>query len=142
MKRLMKAITCGTLLGIVIGMFGCEGGGGGSGGGSAGDPALVGNWKITSMAVNGSGFFAPATIGWDIQFQLNADGSANASEVWKGAGDSSSGGWTVTGKTLNLHAGDYNWTGAYGAGANSFTLSGVPNYDGEGDTGSFVFSRQ
>jgi hypothetical protein len=142
MMRFMKALWRCALVGLVVGMFGCEGGGGGGGGGSAGDPALVGNWKMTSMSVNGSGYFAPATIGWDIQFQLNEDGSANASEVWKGASESNSGGWTVTDKALNMQAGDYNWTGAYSVGANSFTLSGVPNYDGEGDTGSFVFTRQ
>jgi hypothetical protein len=36
--------------------------------------------------------------------------------------------------------GSYNWTGPYSTTPNSFTLSNVPNYDGEGHTGSFVFT--
>ncbi len=142
MKRLIKAMWPGALLGLLVGIMGCEGGGDGGGGGSGGDPALVGNWRMVAMSVNGSGSFAPATIGWDVQLQLNADGSVNATEVWQGASESNGGGWSVTGNTLNISAGDYNWSGAYSVGASSFSLSGVPNYDGEGHTGSFVFHRQ
>ena len=104
MKRLVKAIWPGALLALLVGIMGCEGGGGG-GGGSGGDPALVGNWKMVAMSVNGSGAFAPATIGWDVQLQLNADGSASATEVWQGSSGSSGGGWSVTGNTLNINTG-------------------------------------
>ena len=141
MKGWMKA-AAGCFVGLALaGLAGC-GGGDGDSAGSGGDAALVGNWRLTSMSVNGSGFFAPATIGWDVQLQLAADGSATVSEVWQGDAESNGGGWSTAGNQLTLAAGWYDWTGTYTVDANRFTLSGVADYDGEGDTGSFVFTRQ
>jgi hypothetical protein len=141
MKQWMKAVM-GCTMGVTLaGLAGCGGGDGGSAG-TGGDPALVGNWKMTSMSVNNGGFFPPATIGWDVQMQLADDGSADATEVWRGSTESSRGGWSAGGGQLNIAVGSYNWTGPYTVSASRFTLSNVPNYDGEGDLGSFVFSRQ
>jgi hypothetical protein len=141
MNRWTKAaIGCARVL-ILIGLTGCGGGDDGSAG-TGGDPALVGNWRMTAMSVNGSGLFAPGTIGWDVQMQLDADGSATATEVWQGKTESSGGGWSAGGGQLHIAAGWYDWTGPYTVGASQFTLSSVPNYDGEGHTGSFVFARQ
>ena len=84
----------------------------------------------------------PGAIGWDLQLTLNGDGSCTGIELWQGKTEQRIGGWTVTGGKLNIMVGEYNWIGAYVAGDSSFQLSGVPNYDGEGDTGSFVFTRQ
>jgi len=122
-------------------IVGCGGGGGGSAG-AGGDPMLVGDWKMTSMSVNGGPFFAPSTIEWDVRLQINGDGSLSATEVWQGSSESSGGGWSVNGGQLHVAAGWLNWTGPYSTTANSFTLSSVANYDGEGHSGSFVFSRQ
>ena len=141
MKWRMKAAFGCALVAVVAGMAGCGGGDDGSAG-SGGDPALVGNWKMTSMSVNHGGFFSPAAIGWDMQLQLGGDGTANLTEVWHGSTESSSGGWSASGNQLTLTVGSYNWTGTYAATANRFTLSNVPNYDGEGDAGAFVFTRQ
>lgn len=141
MKRWRKAAIGCAMVFTLFGMAGC-GGDDGGGAGAGGDPALVGNWRMSSMSVNGGGFFAPATIGWDIQIQLNADGSASATEVWQGDTESGGGGWSTTGNQLNVAAGSYDWTGTYTVSGNQFTLSNVPNYDGEGDLGSFVFTRQ
>ena len=136
MRLLMACIAAGALLALA----GCGGGDdGGAGGG--GDPALVGSWRMTGMSVNNGPYFPPATIGWDVQVQLNADGSASATEVWQGSTESGGGGWSTTGNQLNLDVGSYNWTGPYTVSANQFTLTGVANYDGEGHTGGFVFSR-
>ena len=126
----------------VLGMAGCSDDNGGGGSGSGGDRALVGNWLMTSMSVNGSGFFPPANIGWEVRLQMGEDGSLTVREVWKGSSESSSGGWTAGGGQLTLSAGWYRWTGAYTASAQTFRLNGVADYDGEGDTGSFVFTRQ
>ena len=97
MKKWMKAVV-GCAVGFTLAsMVGC-GGGDDGGAGVGGDPALVGNWRMSTMSVNGSAFFAPATIGWDIQIQLNADGSASATEVWQGSTESGGGGcrgWVV-----------------------------------------------
>ncbi len=134
------AIGC-AMVAAWMGLAGCDGDSGG-GAGSGGDPKLVGQWRMTAMSVNGSGYFAPATIGWDVQMQLNGDGSARVTEVWQGSTESNSGGWSASGGQLTLDAGWYDWTGAYTAGGSQFTLVDVPNYDGEGDRGSFVFSRQ
>ena len=48
----------------------------------------------------------------------------------------------AAGNQLTLAAEWYDWTGPYTVEANRFTLSDVTDYDGEGDTGSFVFTRQ
>lgn len=141
MKRWRQATIGCAMVFILFGLAGC-GGDDGGGAGAGGDPALVGNWRMASMSVNGSGFFAPATIGWDIQLQLNADGSASATEVWQGETESGGGGWSTAGNQLSVAAGSYDWTGPYTVSGNQFTLSNVPNYDGEGDLGSFVFQRQ
>ena len=140
MKRWVKAaMGCAVMLGLA-GLSGCGGDdGGGAGGG--GDPALVGNWRMTSMSVNGSPYFAPGTIGWDVQLRLGDSGTALVTEVWQGETESGSGGWTAANGQMTLSAGWYDWTGAYTAGGDSFRLNGVANYDEEGDTGSFVFSR-
>lgn len=140
MKAWMRVVVCVAAC-VAVGLTGC-GVGEDGGVGVGGDPALVGSWRMTSMSVNGSGMFPPATIGWDIQLQLASDGSVQATEVWQGSTESSGGGWSASGNQLNIAAGEYDWTGAYTASANRFTLSNVPNYDGEGDTGSFVFTRQ
>ncbi len=93
------------------------------------------------MSVNGGGFFTPAGIGWDVQLRLAENGNATVIEVWQGDTESASGGWTAADGQLRLSADWYNWTGAYTAAGNSFRLNGVANYDGEGNTGSFVFTR-
>lgn len=141
MKRWMQAVMVCVIGCAMAGLVGC-GGGDDGGSGVGGDTALVGNWRMTSMSVNGSGFFPPSTIGWDVQLQLAADGSVNATEVWEGSTESSGGGWSTSGTQLNIAAGSYDWTGPYTVTASRFTLSNVSNYDGEGDTGSFVFTRQ
>jgi hypothetical protein len=141
MKRWMQAAAgCMVVLGLA-GLSGC-GGDDGPGAGAGGDPALVGNWRMVGMSVNGGTYFPPSTIGWDVQVQMNADGSASATEVWQGDTGSSGGGWSTSGNQLNLAAGSYNWTGTYTVSANQFNLTGVPNYDGEGHTGGFMFNRQ
>lgn len=141
MRGWMKA-AAGCFMGLALaGLAGC-GGDDDESAGSGGDATLVGNWRLTSMSVNGSGFFAPATIGWDVRLQLAADGSATVSEVWQGNAESSGGSWSTAGNQLTLAAEGYDWTGPYTVDANRFTLSDVTDYDGEGDTGSFVFTRQ
>lgn len=140
MRQLTKMAVRGAAVMLVACIVGCGGGGGSAG--TGGDAALEGSWRLTSMSVNGGGSFMPGTIGWDLQLVLNGDGSCTGTELWQGKTDQSSGGWTVTVGQLNIVVGEYNWTGTYVAGNSSFQLSGVPNYDGEGDTGSFVFTRQ
>ena len=138
-KLLVGAVGCAALM-LAAGISGCGGGDGNTG--TGGDPALVGTWRMTSMSVDGGGAFPPATIGWDLLLILNADGSCTGTDLWRGETDSSGGGWTVTGSLLNIAVGEYNWTGTYTAGAGSFQLAGVTDYDGEGHTGAFVFTRQ
>ena len=130
-----------TLVLVLAGLTGCGGDDGGAAG-TGGDSALAGNWRMTSMSVNGSSFFPPAQIGWDVQFQLSEDGSVHATEVWQGKTESGGGDWSTTGNQLHIEAGGYDWLGPYTVSARQFTLSNVPNYDGEDDTGSFVFARQ
>ena len=140
MKRWMRAAIGGVVVLGLAGMAGCGGDdGGGAGGG--GDAALIGDWVMTSMSVNGSPYFAPGTIGWDVQLRLDDSGTALVTEVWEGETESYSGGWTAANGQLTISAGWYSWVGAYTAGGNNFHLTGVANYDEEGDTGSFVFSR-
>ena len=140
MKHWRKAVMGGLLVLGVVGLSGC-GGDDGGGSGGAGDAALVGNWAMTSMSVNGSPYFAPGTIGWNVQMRLDDSGTVLVTEVWQGETESYSGGWTAANGQLTISAGWYNWTGAYTAGGNNFHLNGVANYDEEGDTGSFVFTR-
>ena len=141
MKRWQK-VAAGCAMGFAMaGVAGCSGDEEGSKG-VGGDPAMVGDWRMTSMSVNGSGFFPPATIGWDVQLRLAGDGSVAATEVWRGSTESSGGGWSTGGGQLTIAAGSYDWTGPYAVGADRFSLSNVPDYDGEGDTGSFIFTRQ
>lgn len=141
MKRWMKVVVGGAVVFALAGLAGC-GEDDAAGTGAGGDVALVGNWRMTSLSVNGGGFFPPATIGWDVQLRLAEDGSVAATEVWQGSTESSGGGWSARGGQLTITAGSYDWKGPYAVGANRFALSNVPDYDGEGDTGSFVFSRQ
>ena len=131
----------GLVLAMALGGVGGCGGDDGGGAGTGGDPALVGHWRMSSMSVNNSGYFPPGEIGWDVQLQLNDDGSATATEVWQGKTESAGGGWSTSGNQLNVAVGWYNWTGPYTVSANQFTLSNVANYDDEGDTGSFIFTR-
>ena len=140
MKRWMQVVMGGMVILGLAGLAGC-GGDDGGGAGGAGDDALIGDWVMTSMSVNGGPYFAPGAIGWNVRLRLDDSGTALVTEVWQGETESSSGGWTATGGQLTLSAGWYSWTGAYTAGANNFHLNGVANYDGEGDTGSFVFTR-
>lgn len=140
MNRLLRATAAFLVCTSFACLTGCEDGGASAG--TGGDEALVGSWKMTSMSVNGSGYFAPSEIGWDVQLQIDSDGSLTATEVWEGKTESSGGGWTVTDTQLDIAAGDYDWTGSYSVSSSRFTLSDVSNYDDEGDTGSFVFTRQ
>ena len=140
MKPCWNALMGLALMSALAGLTGC-GDDGGSSSGSGGDPALVGSWRMSAMSVNGGGFFSPADISWDVRVQMNADGSASVTEVWQGSTESSSGGWDAAGGQLTLSAGWYDWTGPYRVSGNQFTLSNIPDYDGEGHTGSFIFNR-
>lgn len=140
MKTWMRIITGCLAVVALAGLAGC-GGGDGDDSGGGGDPALVGQWRMIAMSVNGSRFFAPGQIGWDVQLQLNADGSATATEVWRGEHDSGGGSWSTAGNQLKLNVGDYHWTGPYTVSGSQFTLSNVPDYDRQGHTGAFVFQR-
>ena len=141
MKRSMTVWGFCAIVAILTCIAGC-GGSGDGGPGTGGAPALVGNWQMTSMSINSGLPFSPAVIGWDLQLQVRGDGSLGATETWAGSTEPSSGGWSVSGSQLHLTTGSYNWTGTYSASAGSFTLSNVQDYDGEGHTGSFVFSRR
>lgn len=117
-------------------------GGGSDTSGTGGDAALAGGWTLTSMAINNSASFDPGTIGWSLQLQINASGGCTGTEVWQGETDRASGSWTVTGDQLHITIGEYNWTGKYSVGSTTFSLTDVPDYDGQGHSGSFVFTRQ
>ena len=141
MKRIVMA--AGSLMLVaLLGMVGCEKGSDDAPAGTAGDQALVGNWKMTAMSVNGGGFFPPSNIGWDVQVQLNGDGTLSATEVWQGDREQGNGGWSAGGGRMNMQTPNYNWLGSYTATADTFQLTDVPNYDGQGHTGSFEFTRQ
>lgn len=96
---------------------------------------------MSAISVNGNRFFPPEQISWEVQIQLNADGSARATEIWRGEHDSGRGGWSAEGNQLTLNVGEYHWTGTYTVRGNQFTLSNVPNYDHKGHTGAFIFTR-
>jgi hypothetical protein len=121
-------------------MVGCESVGGEQG--SGGDPALIGTWDLTQMKIGKAGYFAPVAIDWSVQLHLYPNGAVSLDEVSHGNSASRDGGWSVTGDTLNIQAGPYNWTGPYTVNSARFILFDVPKYDGQVPLASFIFSRQ
>lgn len=136
----MKTLVRYAIALLAVAVISCNGGGGGEPVGGIVDPALVGRWLLTQMSVDGSAFFSPLDIGWELRFDLRDDGGFSYTEVWQGDTDGGSGTWGATGDQLHLRAGFYDWAGRYEMMGATFRISDVPNYDREGHRGSFTFA--
>ena len=109
--------------------------------GTAGDRALIGDWRMSAVAINGDDFFPPSNIGWEVYVRLNGDGTLNVHEVRQRDTRRGTGGWSAGDGRVNIQTGNHNWLGSYTVAADKFRLTDVQNYDGEGGCASFEFTR-
>jgi hypothetical protein len=141
MQRRYKASLAGLAVLVLMAGSGCTGDAEGDPG-MGGDEELVGTWQLASVATNDAEPVSSAQLGWSMQMRLAEDGTAEVEETRQSVPAAGTGTWSGGTGRFTLDVDLYRWLGRYTIVSNEFTVSGIPNYDGQGTTADLIFTRR